>query len=259
MPLNALLRSRRMIFAATVLVALMASSFAGPANAKTASCSVATAKVKSINLSSQVRGENFRLCADWIKTSIKALPGKTITKPQPVRPPSSSQSSSQANSAAGSKTRITPLNRSVLATANRPTISAFPAQQVAPDTDVLLYSDATRHSVLKNLLGYETLIRFTPVGYRWTTGDGYSSRRSRLHHRFQRLGTNTVRLSVDFAIEIRLVSASKWIKTPFRIKKVADPLAVHVGERKVIQGIPVFVIHNCIVQPTAAGCRAPAP
>ncbi len=224
-----------------------------PSPASAATCSNQTAKVRSINLSSQVVGEQFRLCADWLRTTVfKANP----SSPTPVKAPIGSPKSRQPPV---SKPRSIPLNRSVLATADRPSIRALPDHQIMPDTDVLLFTDATRHTVLRKLLGYDTLIRFTPVGFRWTTGDGGLSNRSRLSHRFSRLGTSFVRLSVDYSIEVRLVASPKWIKTPLRIKKVAEPLAIRVGERRVIQGIPVFVIANCLARPSAIGCQPGGP
>ena len=224
-----------------------------PSPASAATCSNQTAKVRSINLSSQVVGEQFRLCADWLKTTlIKTKP----RVPTPIRVPAGHQPASQQPAP---KHKLVPLNRSVLATADRPNILALPNEQIMPDTDVLLFTDATRHSVLRKLLGYDTLIRFTPVGFRWTTGDGGVSTRSRLKHRFSRLGTSFVRLSVDYAIEVRLAASPKWIKTPLRIKKVAEPLPIRIGERRVIQGIPVFVIRNCLARPTAIGCQPSGP
>ncbi len=251
-------RKLRIQSASSILAVAFSLSFfiqPMPVFAATHSCSSHTAKVRSINLSSQVSGDNFRLCADWIKSitqSSSAHPSKTAPTSRP-------SNGSLNGSRSQSNLRSIPLNRSVIATANRPNILLFPANQVAPDTSVLLYSDATRHSVLRKLLGFDTLIRFTPIAYRWTTGDGFSSNRSRVRHMFQRLGTSTVRLSVVFAIEVRLVSSSKWIKTPLQIKKVADPTSVRVGERRVIQGIPVFVIRNCFSRPNAVGCLTPAP
>jgi len=233
-------------------LALASVLVCAPSPASAATCSNQTAKVRSINLSSQVVGEQFRLCADWLKTTlIKTKP----RVPKPIGVTTGSRPSGQP----APKHKLVPLNRSVLATADRPSILVLPNEQIMPDTDVLLFTDATRHSVLRKLLGYDTLIRFTPVGFRWTTGDGGVSTRSRLKHRFSRLGTSFVRLSVDYAIEVRLATSPKWIKTPLRIKKVAEPLPIRIGERRVIQGIPVFVISNCLARPTAIGCQPSGP
>lgn len=242
---------KRLAFVVAITLATFLVGEGSPAFAKT--CSTQTAKVRSINLSSQVVGEQFRLCADWLKTTLV----KSNPRPaSPVKPPPVNQNPGQPSV---TKPRSIPLNRSVLATADRPRIFALPNQQVMPDTDVLLFTDATRHSVLRKLLGYDTLIRFTPVGYRWTTGDGASSTRSRLRHRFAVLGTSFVRLSVVYAIEVRLSTSPKWIKTPLRIKKVAEPLAIRIGEQRLIQGIPVFVIRNCLARPAAIGCQPNGP
>lgn len=119
---------------------------------------------------------------------------------------------------------------------------------------MLLMSDATRHSKVRQLLGLNTLIRFTPIAYRWTLGDSTSSKRSRLRHRFDSTGLFFVRLSVTYSIDLRVLPSGKWISTPLTIKKVASPLPLRVGQVERIPGIPVFVIRNCLQMPEAIGC-----
>lgn len=248
---------KRAVFAkvATIAALLPILTFLEAHSSASASgCSTPTAKLSSVALSSQVAGDRFRLCADWLKVAVTSSGSGAARAPA-----SPGGSGSLPPSTPKTTTITTPLNRSVLATAARPVIAAIPNQALTPDTSVLLFSNATRHSVLRNLLGRDTLIRFTPVAYRWTTGDGGTSSRSRLRHRFQIAGTSIVRLSVEYGIEVRVVGRSGWIKTPFHIKKVATPYVIRIGQRRVLQGRPVFVIYNCIELPSAIGCRSPTP
>ncbi len=213
-------------------------------------CGSSNGTVRSVSISSKVTGDRVRVCADWIKTSIgtSTVASKPTAKPT-VKPTTVLNSSSTSGHIA-----YTPLNRSVVATANRPTIISLPNAQVSPKTSVLLMSDATRHSKVRQLLGYNTLIRFTPTAYRWTLGDSATSTRSRVRHQFKATGLYFVRLSVTYSIDLKVLPSGKWISTPLTIKKVADPLQLRVGENQRIQGIPVFVIHDCRQMPSAIGC-----
>ena len=236
------------IVAVVLLVALSLSIAPSSANARpfSVSCGSSNGTVRSVSISSQVTGDRVRVCADWIKTSIGK--GAAATKPT-AKPTTASTSSSASGHIA-----YTPLNRSVVATANRPNIISVPNAQVSPKTSVLVFSDATRHTKVRQLLGYNTLIRFTPTAYRWTLGDSTTSTRSRVRHRFTATGLYFVRLSVTYAIELKVLPAGKWISTPLSIKKVADPLQLRVGQNQSIQGIPVFVIRDCRQMPGAIGC-----
>ncbi|MFM5903661.1 MAG: PKD domain-containing protein [Microbacteriaceae bacterium] len=129
-----------------------------------------------------------------------------------------------------------------------------PGRDAAIDTDVLIYSSATRHSKLRNLLGYDTLIRFTPESYRWTFGDGVASTSSRIKHRYPRVGKYFLRLSVTYQIAIRVLPSGRWVSTPLRIKKVADPKSINITQERIKAGIPVLVNRNCLQHPSAIGC-----
>jgi len=107
---------------------------------------------------------------------------------------------------------------------------------------------------VRRLLGFDTLIRFTPIAYRWTLGDSTSSTRSRLRHRYLSTGLFFVRLSVTYSIDLKVLPSGKWISTPLTIKKVANPLPLRVGQLERIQGVPVFVIRDCRQMPSAIGC-----
>jgi len=233
-----------------LVVALTIAASVWPAVAQPlrSACGTSNGTVSSVSISSQVTGDRVRVCADWLKVSI-GNGGSSSKKPtaKPTTPAKSSSSSvGQVN--------VTPLNRSVVATATRPNILAIPNTPVAPKTSVLLLTDATRHTKIRQLLGYNTLIRFTPIAYRWTLGDSTTSTRSRVRHRFLATGLYFVRLSVTYSIDLKVLPAGKWIATPLTIKKVGDPVQVRVGQNWRIQGIPVFVIRDCKQMPGAIGC-----
>jgi hypothetical protein len=234
-----------------LIVALFVGVTVFPASAVPfrAACGTSNGSVKSVSISSQVTGDRVRVCADWLKVSTGQ--GSSSSK-KPSLKPSSPSTGSSASSAG--KVAVTPLNRSVVATATRPNILAVPNASIAAKTSVLFLSDATRHTKIRQLLGYHTLIRFTPIAYRWTMGDSIASNRSRVRHKFNTTGLYFVRLSVTYSIDLKVLPAGKWIATPLTIKKVADPYQVRVGQTRIIQGIPVFVIRDCHQMPGAIGC-----
>jgi hypothetical protein len=247
----------RLIVPAVVLFAMVLSIPLGAtvaiASPRTLSCGVGNTKVKAISISSQVSGDRVKVCADWIKVSIRSKVSSG-SKPTPRPKVTKDKGSTKSSGKSSSTKSVTPLNRSVVASADRPVIFSVPRDQPVPTLSTLLFSDATRHSKVRKLLGYNTLIRFTPVSYRWTTGDGGVSIRSRVRHRFLATGTYFVRLSVVYSIDLRVLPSGGWIKTPLTIKKVAEPLRVKVSSESRPQGVSVFVIHNCNQKPTAPGC-----
>jgi hypothetical protein len=213
-----------------------------------AACGLQNVKLKSISISSQVSGDRVRVCADWVRVSIGK--GASTSKPSPK----ATSSATGVKASTSPVVKRTPFNRSVVATATPPIIIAIPNAQISPTTSVLLMSDATRHSKVRQLLGLNTLIRFTPIAYRWTFGDSTSSTRSRIRHRFDSTGLFFVRLSVTYSIDLKVLPSGKWISTPLTIKKVASPLPLRVGQVERNPGIPVFVIRNCLQMPEAIGC-----
>lgn len=232
------------ILAATISASLLVSGSAASAHPLTAPCGNTNTKVRAISVSSQVSGENVRVCADWLAVSRGSKKTTSTKKTTPT--------STSTNKATGGK--VTKLNHSVIATADRPTIFTVPGSEAAPAASVLIFSSATRHSKLRNLLGFDTLIRFTPDSYRWTFGDGTSTTSSRSKHRFARVGKYFLRLSVTYRIAIRVLPSGKWLNTPLRIKKVADPKPLSVTDAVKVTGIPVLVNRNCLQNPSAVGC-----
>jgi hypothetical protein len=234
--------------AAAVAFTLATSAAAALAQPRNVACGLKNTSLRSISISSKVSGDRVRVCADWLKVSLGK--GSSSTKPAPK---ATAPAKGSKTPTSGKKTQ-TSLKRSVVATATQPTIFAVPNGQVAPNTSVLLTSDATRHSKVRRLLGFDTLIRFTPIAYRWTTGDSSSSIRSRVRHTYLSTGVFLVRLSVTYSIDLKVLPSGKWISTSLTIKKVAHPLPLRVGQLEHIQGVPVFVIRDCLQTPGAIGC-----
>ena len=119
----------------------------------------------------------------------------------------------------------------------------------------MLASTATRHQHLALLLGKPTLLRFTPVGYRWTTGDAGVSVRSQVRHRYKNAGRYTVRMSVAYKSEVRVLPNGRWLTLPFQVTRVAPSVEILVAnERLNLGGVAVLVGKTCLEHPTAVGC-----
>jgi hypothetical protein len=140
-------------------------------------------------------------------------------------------------------------------TPDRPTIKSNVYRSIKPGDPVLLASTATRHQHLALLLGKPTMLRFTPVSYRWTTGDAGVSVRSQVRHRYKNFGRYTVRMSVNYKSEVRVLPSGRWLTLPFQVTKVAPSIEIVVASEKPnLGGVAVLVGKTCLEHPSAVGC-----
>lgn len=119
----------------------------------------------------------------------------------------------------------------------------------------MLASTATRHQHLALLLGKPTMLRFTPVAYRWTTGDASVSTRSQVRHRYKNVGRYTVRMSVTYKSEVRVLPSGRWLTIPFQVTRVAPSVEIVVtNEKPNLGGVAVLVGKTCLEYPSSVGC-----
>jgi hypothetical protein len=148
-----------------------------------------------------------------------------------------------------------PQRRFFSATPDRPEIKSNVFRSIKPGEPALFASTATRHQHLALLLGKPTMLKFTPVAYRWTTGDAGVSVRSQVRHRYKSVGRYTVRMSVTYQSEVRVLPNGRWLKLPFQITKVAPPVEIVVADEKPnLSGLAVLVGKSCLEHPSALGC-----
>ena len=99
------------------------------------------------------------------------------------------------------------------------------------------------------------MLRFTPVAYRWTTGDSSVSGRSQVRHRYVAAGSYTVRMSVTYKSEVRVLPSGRWITLPFQVTRVAPSVEILVTSAPPnLGGIAAVVGKTCIEHPSAVGC-----
>ena len=243
-----------MKFAARVFGVVLASGLItgflavlSPAQAAAPKCNTDAGTAQSLKLSSLKTGDTVTVCASWLVTS------QTTS----VGPPA--QSSGSASGRVSTSPKITkllvPQRRFFSATPDRPTIKSNVYQSIKPGQPVLLASTATRHQHLALLLGKPTMLRFTPVSYRWTTGDSAVSGRSQVRHSYKNVGRYTVRISVNFKSEVRVLPSGRWLTLPFQVTKVAPSVEiVVVNEKPNLGGVAVLVGKTCLEHPSAVGC-----
>ena len=222
-------------------------SLAGPAQAAAPKCNSDAGTVQSLKLSSLKTGDTVTVCASWLVTS------RTTS----VGPPAQSSGSASGQVSTKPKTAkfTVPQRRFFSATPDRPSIKSNVYQSMKPGEQVMLASTATRHQHLALLLGKPTLLRFTPVGYRWTTGDAGVSVRSQVRHRYKNAGRYTVRMSVAYKSEVRVLPSGRWLTLPFQVTRVAPSVEILVAnERPNPGGVAVLVGKTCLEHPSAVGC-----
>ena len=237
------------VVAAISAVFLVTSSLslAGPAQAAAPKCNTDAGTAQSLKLSSLKTGDTVTVCASWLVTS------QTTS----VGPPAQSSGSASGQVSTKPKTaKITvPQRRFFSATPDRPIIKSNVYQSTKPGQQVILASTATRHQHLALLLDKPTLLRFTPVGYRWTTGDAGVSVRSQVRHRYKNAGRYTVRMSVAYKSEVRVLPSGRWLTLPFQVTRVAPSVEILVAnERPNPGGVSVLVGKTCLEHPSAVGC-----
>jgi hypothetical protein len=115
------------------------------------------------------------------------------------------------------------------------------------------------------LLGQQASVRFTPVHYHWTYGDGYGARlaskggtwasqgvhefdRTPTSHVYAKAGTYYIDLSIDFSAEYRY-AGGEWIPVAGTINVPANRLMATAGAAKT-----VLVERDCTVPPLGPGC-----
>jgi hypothetical protein len=222
-------------------------SLSGPARAAAPKCNADAGTAQSLKLSSLKTGDTVTVCASWLVTS-------QTTSVEP--PAQSSGSASGRVSTALKSTKISvPQRRFFSATPDRPTIKSNVYRSIKPSEQVLLASTATRHQHLALLLGKPTMLRFTPVAYRWTTGDASVSTRSQVRHRYKNTGRYTVRMSVTYKSEVRVLPSGRWLTIPFQVTRVAPSVEIEVANEKPnLGGVAVLVGKTCLEHPSAVGC-----
>jgi hypothetical protein len=127
------------------------------------------------------------------------------------------------------------------------------------------YSQANAQVQDGELLGQPASVRFSPVRYRWSYGDGteavlgtgggswasqgiHEFDKTSTSHRYRRVGTYTVEHSVEFAAEYRFAGGA-WTPIAGTIPTRANDLVVSVGNART-----VLVARECTRNPAGSGC-----
>ena len=105
------------------------------------------------------------------------------------------------------------------------------------------------------LLWYPTQVRFQPVSYLWSFGDGQTSTDRDANHSWAESGTYTVRLTVNYSVKYRIIGKSAWVVLPGQIAANSLPVVVNVGQKTLTSSDLVRLVHwTCLQKPTAIGC-----
>lgn len=127
------------------------------------------------------------------------------------------------------------------------------------------YAHATRHVVAGQLWDEPAWVRFTPVGYRWTYGDGgtrYSPTKGNTwanlgisefdatpnSHIYRSPGTYYIDLSIVYRAEYRFAT-STFIPIDGTLTLPANRLVAVAGD-----AVTVLVEHDCATNPAGPGC-----
>jgi hypothetical protein len=136
---------------------------------------------------------------------------------------------------------------------------------MVPGLDANFYAVTSQHVVNGTLLGQQASVRFTPVAFHWSYGDGSAATRATkgatwaalgipefgatpTSHVYQTEGEYTIRLTIDFAAEYRF-AGSPYYPIAGVIPVPANDLHVSVGGAKT-----VLVERDCAANPTGPGC-----
>jgi hypothetical protein len=115
------------------------------------------------------------------------------------------------------------------------------------------------------LLGQPASVRFTPVTWYWTYGDGHSATRATkgntwaalgkrefdetpTSHIYRSTGTYFIDLDIDFAAEYRF-AGGPWVPVIGVVRVPANRLVATAGDAKT-----VLVQHDCAANPSGPGC-----
>jgi len=136
---------------------------------------------------------------------------------------------------------------------------------MVPGLDANFYAVTSQHVVDGTLLGQPASVRFTPVAFHWTYGDGTSATRSTkgatwealgipefgptpTSHVYTTEGQYTIRLTIDFSAEYRFAGSS-YYPIDGILPLPANDLHVTVDGAKT-----VLVEHDCATNPHGPGC-----
>jgi hypothetical protein len=131
--------------------------------------------------------------------------------------------------------------------------------------DVNFYAGGGIHEVEGTLLGQPASVRFTPIAWRWSYGDGtartsvvggssWGAQGARefdatpTSHVYGAPGTYTIDLAVDYSAQYRFAGGA-WMPVPGVVRVQANPLTVVAGDAKT-----VLVERECTVDPNGPGC-----
>ncbi|MBW4033697.1 MAG: hypothetical protein HIU88_13720 [Acidobacteria bacterium] len=136
---------------------------------------------------------------------------------------------------------------------------------VVPGLDANFYAVVDQQLVPGALLGQTATVRFTPVRYHWSYGDGATAVRSTkggswaelglsdfdptpTSHVYEREGDYVIRLTIDFRADYRFGSGG-FVPVAGTISLPANDLHVTVTGAKT-----VLVEHDCVAAPSGPGC-----
>jgi len=134
-----------------------------------------------------------------------------------------------------------------------------------PGLPTNFYAVVSTHVVHGTLLGRDAAVRFTPVAYHWTYGDGKRATRTTkggtwnalgLHefdktptsHAYRVEGSYTIRLTIDFT------AAYQFAGSPFYPIAGVLPLRANDLHITVDGAKTVLVEHDCAANPSGPGC-----
>ena len=132
--------------------------------------------------------------------------------------------------------------------------------------DTNFYARAAQHIKTGDLLGQPASVRFTPVRYRWTYGDGSSATRgtpgatwqalgvaefepTATSHIYRSPGTYYIDLTIGFSPEYRYAASTTWTPISGVIWVPANRLVAVAGGAKT-----VLVEDECTANPSGPGC-----
>lgn len=131
--------------------------------------------------------------------------------------------------------------------------------------DTNFFSRGGAEVVDGSLLGGPAQVRFTPVAWTWSYGDGATRRATTAggtwaelgipefdatptSHVYAAKGSYTITLAIDYAAEYRLGDAA-WVRIPGVLSLPSNPLTISVGSAKT-----VLVNEDCRANPDGPGC-----
>lgn len=131
--------------------------------------------------------------------------------------------------------------------------------------DTNFYATAAMHVEQGLLLGQAASVRFTPVAYNWSYGDGGTASRrtggstwaaqgiaefdpTPTSHVYRKAGGYSITLTVDFAAEYQ-IAGGPWNGISGTVPSLANELRIIAGDTKT-----VLVDQDCQLNPSGPGC-----